>query len=56
MARQRERDRPDRLDGAVAAFADGPEWITNVDMEVDTSDRDPRSCAKRILSRWSETR
>jgi chloramphenicol 3-O phosphotransferase len=56
MALQRERERPDRVNGAVAAFGDGPEWITDVDMEVDTSDSDPRSCARRILSRWHETR
>jgi chloramphenicol 3-O-phosphotransferase len=56
VALERERERSDRLGGAVAAYAGGPEWIIDVDMEVDTSESEPRDCARRILARWDETR
>jgi chloramphenicol 3-O phosphotransferase len=56
VALERERERSDRLDGAVAVYAGGPEWFTDVDMELDTSETEPRDCARRILARWTEAR
>ena len=48
MSIARERARPDRLAGAVAAYASGAECLDRFDLTVDTSHRSTPSCAAEI--------
>ena len=56
VALAREHDRTDRFDGSVAAFAAGPELVTDVAMEIDTSEHDPVACSQHILERFHHWR
>ena len=52
----RERARPDRLDGAVGAYASGPRALDCFDVVVDTTSHSPSECATVILDEWRHTR
>jgi chloramphenicol 3-O-phosphotransferase len=48
VAIDRERARPDRFVGGVAAYATAPEIVTDVDLSFDSSLRDPHQIAAGI--------
>ena len=50
VAVDRERARPDRFVGGVAAYAGEPELITDVDLTLDSAQRDRESIARQILA------
>lgn len=52
----RERARPDRFNGAVVAYANGPRAVDSFDVAVDTTSRAPSECATVILEHWRHTR
>jgi len=57
IARQRERNRRDRFDGAVSAYHEGRRtWLTRGDIEIDTSAHDPGQCASEVLAGWRRRR
>ena len=52
----RERARPDRLDGAVTAYAGGPRVLENFDLAVDTTSQVASECAAAVVERWRQSR
>jgi len=49
VALAREHARTDRIDGAVAVYAQQPDMIGRVDLEIETTTHDPAEIAQHII-------